>query len=146
MNKSWRQHSTKQQLYGYLLPIMKTIKVRRTRHAGHSSRSRDALISDVLQWTPSHGRGKAELLARTYIEQLCEDTGCSSEDLLEAMNDWEGWRERVRDARVDSTTRWWWGFLSNTNNYIVSRNYFYWIIVICLHIVMWFQVTNNNPS
>ena len=56
LNKSWRQHPTKQQLYGHLLPITKTIKVRRTRHAGHCWRSRDKLISDVLQWTPSHGR------------------------------------------------------------------------------------------
>ena len=30
LKKSWRQHSTKQQLYGHLPPIMKTIKVRRT--------------------------------------------------------------------------------------------------------------------
>ena len=34
--------------------------------------------------------------------------GCSPEDLLEAMNDREGWRERVRDIRADGTTRWWW--------------------------------------
>ena len=34
VNKSWRQHSTKQQLYGNLPPITKTIQVRRTRHAG----------------------------------------------------------------------------------------------------------------
>ena len=34
-NKSWRQHPTKPQLYGHLPPITKTIKVRRTRHAGH---------------------------------------------------------------------------------------------------------------
>ena len=33
LSKSWRQHSTKQQLYGHLLPIMKTIQVRWTRHA-----------------------------------------------------------------------------------------------------------------
>ena len=32
LNKSWRQHPTKQQLYGHLPPITKTIKVRRTRH------------------------------------------------------------------------------------------------------------------
>ena len=49
LNKSWRQHLTKQQLYGHLPPITKTIKVRRTRHAGHCWRSRDELISDVLQ-------------------------------------------------------------------------------------------------
>ena len=35
LNKSWRQHPTRHQLYGHLPPIMKTIQVRRTRHAGH---------------------------------------------------------------------------------------------------------------
>ena len=34
LNKSWRQHPTKQQLYGHLPPIAKTIKIRRNRHAG----------------------------------------------------------------------------------------------------------------
>ena len=33
MNKSWRQHPTKHQLYGHLPLITKTIQVRRTRHA-----------------------------------------------------------------------------------------------------------------
>ena len=35
LNKSWRQHPTKQQLYGHLPPITKTIQVRQTRHAGY---------------------------------------------------------------------------------------------------------------
>ena len=48
LNKSWRQHPTKHQLYGYLPPITKTIQVRRTRHAGHCWRSRDDIIRDVL--------------------------------------------------------------------------------------------------
>ena len=52
LNKSWRQHPTKHQLYGHLPPITKTIQVRRTRHAGHRWRSRDELISDVLLWDP----------------------------------------------------------------------------------------------
>ena len=75
LNKSWRQQPTKQQLYGHLPPIMKTIQVRRTRHAGHCGKSRDELISDILQWTPSYGRAKAGRPARTYIQQLCADTG-----------------------------------------------------------------------
>ena len=104
LNKSWRQHPTKQQLYGHQPPIVKTIKIRRTRHAGHCWRSRDELISDVLLWTPLHGQAKAERPARTYLQQLCEDTGCSPEDLPEAMNDRERWRERVRDIRADGTT------------------------------------------
>ena len=105
LNKSWRQHLTRHQLYGHLPPITKTIQVRRTRHAGHCRRS-----SDVLLWTPTHGRAKAGRLARTYIQQLCEDTGCCPEDLPEAMNDREKWRERVRDVRATSTTWWWWWY------------------------------------
>ena len=54
LNKSWRQHPTRHQLYGHLPPITKTIQVRRTRHAGHCWRSKDELISDVLLWTPAH--------------------------------------------------------------------------------------------
>ena len=102
LNKSWRQHPTKHQLYGHLSPFTKTIQVRQTRHAGHCWRSRDELISDVLLWTPTYGRAKAGRPARTYIQQLCEDTGCSPEDLPEAMNDREKWQERVRDIRSGS--------------------------------------------
>ena len=113
LNKSWRQHPTRHQLYGHLPPITKTIHVRRTRHVGHCWRSRDELISDVLLWTLTHGRTKAGRPARTYIQQLCEDTGFSPEDLPEAMKDREKWRERVRDIRATSTTWWWWCSLSD---------------------------------
>ena len=94
LNKSWRQHPTRRQLYGHLPPITKTIQVRRARHAGHCWRSKDELVSDVLQSTPTYGQAKAGQPARTYIQQLCEDTGCNQEDLPEAMNDREKWRER----------------------------------------------------
>ena len=89
LNKSWRQHPTRHQLYGHLPPITKTIQVRRTRPARHCWRSRDELIRDVLLWTPTHGRAKAGQQARTYIQQLCENTGCCPEDLPRAMNDRE---------------------------------------------------------
>ena len=108
LNKSWRQHPTRHQLYGHLPPIPKTIQVRRTRHARHCWRSKDELISDVLLWTPTYGCAKAGRPARTYIRQLCEDTGCNPEDLPEAMNDREKWRERVRDIRASGATWWWW--------------------------------------
>ena len=103
LNKSWQQHPTRHQLYGHLPPITKSIQVRRTRHAGHCWRSRDELIRDVLLWIPTHGRAKAGRPARTYIQQLCEDTGCCPEDLPRAMNDREEWRKRVRDIRAAST-------------------------------------------
>ena len=108
LNKSWRQNPTRHQMYGHLPPITKTIQVRRTRHAIHCWRSRDELIIDVLLWTPTHGRAKAGWPARIYIQQLCQDTGCSPEDLPEAMKDREKCWERVRDIRATSTTWWWW--------------------------------------
>ena len=104
-NKSWRQHPTKQQLYGHLPPITKTIKVRRTRRAGHCWRSGDELISDVPKWTPAHSQAKAGRPARTYMQQLCEDTGCNPEDLPEAVNNREEWRERVKVIRAGGKTR-----------------------------------------
>ena len=58
----------------------------------------------VQAGTPTHGRAKAGRPARTYIQQLCQDTGCCPEDLPWATNDREKWRERVRDIRATSTT------------------------------------------
>ena len=72
LNKFWRQNPTRHQLYGHLPPISKTIQARR---------SKDELISDVLQWTHGYGKAKAGRPARIYIQQLCEDRGCSPEDL-----------------------------------------------------------------
>ena len=109
LNKSWRQHPTRHKLYGHLPPITKTIQVRRTRYTGHCWRSKDELISDVLLWTPAYGQAEAGQPARTYIQPLCEDTGCSPEDLPKAMNDREKWRQRVRDIHASGTT--WWGYI-----------------------------------
>ena len=49
-------------------------------------------------------RKKTGRPARTYIQQLFEDTVCGPEDLPEAMNDREEWRERVRDIRLGGMT------------------------------------------
>ena len=107
------------QLYGHLPPITKTIQARRTRHAGHCWRSKDEIVSDVLLWTPAYGQSKARRPARTFIQQLCDDTGCYSEDLPEVMNDKETWRERVRDIRASRTT---WYII-----YIYTGSLVYWV-------------------
>ena len=114
LNKSCRHHPTKQQLYADLLPITKTIQVRRIRHAEHGWRRKDELISDILQWTPSHGLAKAGWPARTFIQQIYADTGCSLEDLPEAMDDRDWWRERFRGIRAGGVTSWWWYLRTRT--------------------------------
>ena len=142
LNKSWWQHPTRHQLYGHLLPITKTIQVRWTRHAGHCWRSRDELIRDVLLWTPTHGRAKAGWQAWTYIQQLCEDTGCCPEDLPRVMNEREEWRERVRDIRATSAT-WWWSYICmHTETYIYT--YIYMCIYMIIHKHMYIQRSLNK--
>ena len=103
LNMSWRQNSRKQQLYGHLPPITKTIKIRRTRYTGQCWRIRDELISDELLSNPSHGRTKAGRPVPTYIEQLRTYTECSPENLPEAMDDREG-GERGSGISISSTS------------------------------------------
>ena len=105
LNKFWRQHPRKEQLCGLLPPISKIILIRRTRHLGHCWRNTDELIRDVFKWNSSHGWAMVWWAAKIYLLQLCTDTWCSIEDQLEAMDDWDEWRERVREI---CRTRWWW--------------------------------------
>ena len=83
----------------------KTVKSKKFFKVSQSSYSQGVRLTigvSLSIWTPSHGRAKAGRPARTYIQQLCEDTGCSSEGLPYAMNDRERWQERVNDIRADS--------------------------------------------
>ena len=120
LNKSWRQHPTKQLLNSHLPSITEIIQVRRTRHAGHCGRSGDELISDILLWTPSHGQAKAEQPARNYVQQLCSDTGYSLEDIPGAMDDRDWWQERAREIRGGGVTWWWWWWLLLIDVYAIS--------------------------
>ena len=111
LNKSLRKDPTKQEMYGHLPPITKTIQVRRIRHAGHCWKSKDEHI--ILLWTPSHGRVKVGRQARTYIQQVCADTGYILEDLPGAIDVRDGWRERVWEIRAGRVT------LRETEEFIV---------------------------
>ena len=104
LNNSWRQHSTKQQLYDHLPPITKTIQIKWTTHMGHIRK--DKIIRDVLLWTPSIGQVKVGWPARNYQQQLCANIGCSLEDLPGEMDDRD---EKAREICVSSMT-WWWSY------------------------------------
>ena len=126
LNKSWKLHSTKQQLYGHLSTISKTIQITWTSHVGHNWRSNDELISNVLLWTPSHGCASVGQPTRTYLQQLYTETGCSLEDLSEAMNDRDKWQERVREIHASSATWYFLHFFSkrifnSLGNYLYSQ-------------------------
>ena len=69
LNKSWKQHSMKQEAFSHLPPIFKTTQNhrRRTRHSGHCCRSKVEPINDALQETSSHGRASVGRPTRTYL-------------------------------------------------------------------------------
>ena len=88
--------------------ITKTIKIRRARYARFCQRSRCELKSDLLQLTSSHGRARVGRPAKTYPQQFCIDTRCSTEDQTKVMDDRDEWWKRVRKI-LASGTPWWWG-------------------------------------
>ena len=76
---------------------------------GHSWRGKDELISDVVQWTPTHGRASVGRPTRTYLQQVCV-----TQDVV-----WRTCRERwmigtdgkrVWDIRAGSAT-WWYIYI-----------------------------------
>ena len=95
---NWRVRDNK------ITPIQGVSEFLKQNNRAQIKDHKDELISDVLLWTPTYGCAKAGRPAQTYIQQLCEDTGCNPEDLPEAMNDREKWRERVRDIRASGAT------------------------------------------
>ena len=104
LNKSWKQHPTNDQLYGDIPKISNIIKERRTRFAGHCWRSKNELASDLLLWFPKHGYTEVGRPCKTYIKQLALDTGLQTEDLKNAMEDRDVWRERVNMVRATRPT------------------------------------------
>ena len=105
LNKSWRQHPPQSTNYtATCRPSRKLSKLDKPDTQDTAGEA-DELISDG---PPTYGRANAGRPARTYVQQLCENTGCSPEGQPEATNEREKWRERVRDIRASGTT--WWRF------------------------------------
>ena len=75
LNEFWKYHPSKQQLNSHLVLISKTIQD--NQGMLDTLRSKNELISDVLQWTFQYvGRP-----ARTYLQLFSADSGHSLEDL-----------------------------------------------------------------
>ena len=105
LNISWKWHPTKQHLYGHLSLISQTIQVKWTRHAKYCWWSKNKLKRDILLWAPTYGCTSVGCPG-----QFCADTRCSLEDLSEAIDDTDGWWERVMESQTVSMTGWWWWY------------------------------------
>ena len=93
LNISWRDHIFNKDLYGKIPKITDTIHEQRLRFSGHCWRSKNEVVSDVLLWLPIHGRRSRGRHAKTFVDQLMEDTSCNYEELPNAMMNREEWRD-----------------------------------------------------
>ena len=105
LNISWEDHPTKQFLCGPLPPVTTKIRERRMRFAGHCFRSKHELVSDVLLWELKHGKRSFGAPAQTYVKQLVNDAGQLLQDLPNAMEDRNYWRELVDSVRGEASNR-----------------------------------------
>ena len=136
MNKSQKQHPTKQQLYYHLPPISETIQVGQTRYAGHCWGNKDKHISDFLLWTPTHGHTSDCRPTRTYVHHLWADTGYRLEDIPSVINYKYGWWERIRKLQTISTT-WWYMYI-----YI----YIYVCVCVCVCVCVSSSILKNGKE
>ena len=79
LNKSWRQHPTKKELYGNILPLSELIKEIRIIFAGYCFRSRGEIVSNIVLWKLEFRRRIIRLSAgrpnKTYLDQILNDVG-----------------------------------------------------------------------
>ena len=102
LNKSWKQHTIKLQLYGHLPPISQTIQVRQARPAG---KVKQYSPMDSNSWTHQHW------LTGKNIHPYCTDTGCHIEDLPRVMADRGRWWKRIKGIYAAGMPWWWWWWL-----------------------------------
>ena len=116
--KSRKQHSTKQQLTAACHPF----NLDKQDMLGNAGKVRDKVINKIFMWTPTYGNTSVGRPAKTYILQLCGDTGYSLEDLPREMTNRDWWRERERERErervkgihaIHMTWWWWWWFPIN---------------------------------
>ena len=94
----------------------------------------------MYSYGPPHmAKQKSGRPAETYIQQLCEDTGCSLEEQPEAMNNREEWQERIRDIRAGGTS-WWWYIYIYMFIWIYMYIYIYMCVCVCVSVYIYIYI------
>ena len=106
LNISWKQHMTNKVLYGNRPQISDVIRKRRLKFAGHSVRQKEQQsVSEIVLWESTHWTRNAGGQAKSFVDILKEDTGCTStHEVQTCMEDKVVWRKivsRCPDKDVD---------------------------------------------
>ena len=97
LNISWKRHMTNKELYGNHPQISDVIRKSRLKFAGHSIRQKEQQpVSEIVLWEPTHGTRSAGGQAKSFVDILKEDTGCTStHEVRTCMEDKDVWRRVV---------------------------------------------------
>ena len=71
------------------------------RFAGYCWRSNNELVSDGYYGFPN--MGSAGRPAKTFADQMVEDTECEVEELINLMDNRDEWKKCVLECRASST-------------------------------------------
>ena len=92
-------------------PTIRTLAPHHENHTSQTNQTRGTLLEKqgrahkrCTPVDPHIWMCKSRTTSTNLHTATCEDTGCNPEDLPEAMNDREKWRERVRDIRTGGAT------------------------------------------
>ena len=86
-------------LYGNIPPLTSITRIRKTRFVGHCYRSEEEIIKYVSLWTPNHGTTKLGRPRKTYVKQLCDDTGITTYEIKTEIQVRTTWKKIVEYDR-----------------------------------------------
>ena len=95
LNKNWRDHPTKEEIYGDLPKVSEVLRARRLSFAAHCARRQNEPVSRLVFWNPTQGTRSQGRPSLTYPKLLSQDTGIPQQDLLNLMNDRVQWRKFI---------------------------------------------------
>ena len=96
LNLNWKDHPTREELYGGLPKVSEVVRGRRLNFAAHCSRRLKEPVSQLVFWCPQQGARSQGRPRLTYPKLLTQDTGIPQQDLLNLMKDRVQWRKFIK--------------------------------------------------
>ena len=93
-NMNWRDHPSKEQIYGDLPKVSEVVRARRLNFAAHCARRLNEPVSRLVFWNPTQGTRSQGRPRLTYPKLLTQDAGIHQDDLLN-LKDRVQWRKFI---------------------------------------------------
>ena len=95
LNLNWRDHPTREEIYGDLPKVSEVVRGRRLNFAAHCARRLNEPVSRLVFWCPQQGARSQGRPRLTYPKLLIQDTGIHQQDLINLMQDRVQWRRFI---------------------------------------------------